>query len=100
MHARISVLVLLSVSLFPLPPAAADNVGPAGLFEEMLFRANFDDSANADVHKGDPSAQVEGPMEFDGMIWTEMTLTPTGSTWWCRSAARMRNAGNGPATRN
>ena len=65
MRARVAILVLLAVGVGRLPAAAADNVAPAGLFEEILFRATFDGSANADVHKGDPSAQAEGPIEFE-----------------------------------
>ena len=37
----------------------------ASLFKEVLFRANFDQGVDADIHKGDPKCKARGKVVFE-----------------------------------
>ncbi|MFH0965995.1 MAG: glycoside hydrolase domain-containing protein, partial [Planctomycetota bacterium] len=41
----------------------------AALFQQMFFRATYDDSADADVFRGDPKARVEGKVSFEEGVY-------------------------------
>ena len=54
--ARFCILIMI---------VACPQANGADLFNDLLFRATFDDTTTAELHKGDGVAQVEGPLQFE-----------------------------------